>query len=196
MKPLILQFGDFQLDSGQFELRRGGRRIRLERKPMELLILLTGKQGQLVPREEIIQEVWGRDVYFDAERGVNNAVRKIRSALNDNPDHPRFVETIVGKGYRFIETASQEDAGQPKTDLAPGRARIGKVGWAVTAVGLLAILAAFSLGSVRERLFRRSSSREIQSVAVLPLDNLSGDPAQDYFADGMTDAITQSRKTL
>ena len=63
-------------------------------------------------------------------------------------------------------------------------------------VGLLAILAAFSLGSVRERLFRRSSSREIQSVAVLPLDNLSGDPAQDYFADGMTDAITQSRKTL
>jgi DNA-binding winged helix-turn-helix (wHTH) protein len=122
VKPLILQFGDFQLDSGQFELRRGGRRIRLERKPMELLILLTGKQGQLVPREEIIQEVWGRDVYFDAERGVNNAVRKIRSALNDNPDHPRFVETIVGKGYRFIalvdgaapavETASQEDAGQ------------------------------------------------------------------------------------
>ena len=138
MKPLILQFGDFQLDSGQFELRRGGRRIRLERKPMELLILLTGKQGQLVPREEIIQQVWGKDVYFDAERGVNNAIRKIRSALNDNPDHPRFVETIVGKGYRFIalvdgaapavETASQEDAGQPKTDLAPGRARIGKVG--------------------------------------------------------------------
>jgi TolB-like protein/DNA-binding winged helix-turn-helix (wHTH) protein/Tfp pilus assembly protein PilF len=192
VKPLILQFGDFQLDSGQFELRRGGRRIRLERKPMELLILLTGKQGQLVPREEIIQQVWGKDVYFDAERGVNNAIRKIRSALNDNPNRPRFVETIVGKGYRFI--ALVDGAAPPvereSQENAPARARISIVGWAVTAVGLLAILVVFSLGSVRERLFRRSSSPEIQSVAVLPLENLSGEPAQDYFADGMTDAIT------
>ena len=102
MTPQQVQFSDFELNHQRFELRRAGRRIRLERKPMELLILLTEKQGQLVGREEIIERLWGKDLYFDAERGINNAIRKIRAALNDNPEKPRFVETVVGKGYRFI----------------------------------------------------------------------------------------------
>ena len=102
MTPSQVRFHDFELDPDRFELRRAGRRIRLERKPMELLILLTEKQGRLVAREEIIERVWGKDFYFDAERGINNAIRKTRAALNDNPERPRFVETVVGKGYRFI----------------------------------------------------------------------------------------------
>ena len=97
-----LRFQDFELDPAQFELRRAGHRVRLERKPLELLILLAEKRGNLVSREEIVQRVWGDDVYFDAERGINNAVRKIRAALHDKSAQPQFVETVVGKGYRFI----------------------------------------------------------------------------------------------
>jgi DNA-binding winged helix-turn-helix (wHTH) protein len=93
---------DFKLDPGRFELRRAGRTIRLERKPMELLMLLTERPGQLIAREEIIERVWGQDLFFDAERGINNAIRKTRVALTDDLERPRFVETVVGKGYRFI----------------------------------------------------------------------------------------------
>ena len=95
-----LRFWDFELDPAQFELRRAGHRVRLERKPLELLILLVEKRGELVSREEIIERVWGKDFFFDAERGINNAIRKIRSALNDDSEEPHYVETVVGKGYR------------------------------------------------------------------------------------------------
>jgi TolB-like protein/DNA-binding winged helix-turn-helix (wHTH) protein/Tfp pilus assembly protein PilF len=103
-----LRFQNFELNPAQFELRRAGHRVRLERKPLELLILLAEKRGNLVSREEIIQRVWGDDVYFDAERGINNAVRKIRAALHDESTQPQFVETIVGKGYRFIAPVNAE----------------------------------------------------------------------------------------
>src|SRR5262249_43826429 len=106
----VLLFRDFQLNPGQFRLRRSGYRIRLERKPLELLILLAEKQGQLVSREEIVERIWGKGVFFDAERGVNNAVRKIRSALNDDAERPQFVETVLGKGYRFIAPIETETA--------------------------------------------------------------------------------------
>src|SRR6266404_2066788 len=97
-----LRFRDYDLDPDGFELYRAGHRLRLERKPMELLILLAEKQGHLVKREEIVEKLWGKDFFFDSENGINNAIRKIRSALNDDPEQPRFVETSVGKGYRFI----------------------------------------------------------------------------------------------
>jgi len=93
----LLHFHDFELDPAQFELRRAGHRIHLERKPLEVLILLAEKQGQLVAREEIIERVWGKDFFFDAERGVNNIVRKIRATLHDDPERPRFVETVVAR---------------------------------------------------------------------------------------------------
>ena len=86
MSTAKLQFRDYELDPDGFELRRAGCRLRLERKPMELLILLAEKQGQLVKRKEIIERIWGRDFLFDSENGVNNAIRKIRSALNDDPE--------------------------------------------------------------------------------------------------------------
>ena len=85
MPSAKLRFRDYELDPDGCELCRAGHRLRLERKPMELLILLTEKQGQLVKREEIIEKIWGKDFFFDAENGVNNAIRKIRSALNDDP---------------------------------------------------------------------------------------------------------------
>src|SRR5262250_1919293 len=122
MPSAKLRFRDYQLDPEGFELRRAGHRLRLERKPLELLILLAEKQGQLVKREEIIEKLWGKEFFFDAENGINNAIRKIRSALNDDPDQPRFVETSVGKGYRFIAPVEREPEAaslQPASATAP-----------------------------------------------------------------------------
>jgi cholera toxin transcriptional activator len=97
----VIKFDEFELDLGRYELRRGGRAVKLEKIPMELLILLAERQGQLVTREEIIQKLWGDSVFVDTRQGVNTAIRKIRLALKDDPDQPRILETVVGKGYRL-----------------------------------------------------------------------------------------------
>jgi len=97
----ILKFDEFELDLGRYELRRSGRAVKLEKIPMELLILLAEREGQLVTREEIIQKLWGDSVFVDTRQGINTAIRKIRLALKDDPDQPRILETVVGKGYRL-----------------------------------------------------------------------------------------------
>jgi len=94
--------GSVELDLGRYELRRFGRRVKLERKPMELLIFLVSRREQLVTREEIVKKLWRSDLFIDSERNLNNIVRKIRTALGDDADKPRFIETVIGKGYRFI----------------------------------------------------------------------------------------------
>src|ERR1700690_2050426 len=101
------KFAEFQLDCASFELRRQGRaqkseRISLERIPMELLILLLERQGSVVTRQEIVDRLWGKDVFVDTEHGINTAIRKIRQALRDDPVGPRFVQTVTGKSYRFV----------------------------------------------------------------------------------------------
>ncbi len=93
---------EVELDLGRYELRRSGRRVKLEKKPMELLIFLVGRREQMVPREDIVKKLWRSDLFIDTERNLNNIVRKIRTALRDNSSKPRFLETVVGKGYRFI----------------------------------------------------------------------------------------------
>src|ERR1041385_2428758 len=97
-----IQFDEFSLDCERYELLRAGRPIKLEKIPMELLILLARKDGNLVTRQEIIERLWGKDVFVDTEHGINTAIRKIRMALKDDPEKPRFVQTVTGKGYRFI----------------------------------------------------------------------------------------------
>src|SRR5690348_190481 len=93
---------DLELDLGRYELRRQGRRIRLEKKPMELLILLATRRDLLVTREEIVAKLWRSALFIDTEPNINNIVRKIRTALGDSSERPRFLETVVGKGYRFV----------------------------------------------------------------------------------------------
>jgi DNA-binding winged helix-turn-helix (wHTH) protein len=99
--PQEFQFGDFILDRSRYRLERGDRSLRLEKLPMELLILLVERRGELVSREEIAGRLWGKNVFLDVDHSINTAVRKIRTALGDDPEKPRFVETVVGKGYRF-----------------------------------------------------------------------------------------------
>src|ERR1700675_157758 len=105
------EVGDFELDLGRFELRRQGRRVKLEKKPMELLILLLARRDQLVSRQDIITKLWRSDLFVDTEATINNVIRKIRTALGDSPAKPRFLETVVGKGYRFIGPIRVIDAG-------------------------------------------------------------------------------------
>src|SRR6476661_10186405 len=91
---------EVELDLGRYELRRFGRRVKLEKKPMELLVFLVGRREQMVSREEIVKKLWRSDLFIDTEKNLNNIVRKLRAALGDNADRPRFLETVVGKGYR------------------------------------------------------------------------------------------------
>ena len=102
MSQVSCKFGEFELDSARYELRRNGRPLKLERIPMDLLILLAEKEGNVVSRQEIIERLWGKDVFVDTEHGINTAIRKIRGVLREDADRPRFVRTVQGKGYQFV----------------------------------------------------------------------------------------------
>lgn len=202
-------FGEYELDCGELQLLRQGHRVRLERKPLELLILLAGRPGRLTRREEIIERIWGKDVHFDAENGVNNAIRKIRTALRDDPDNPRFVETAVGIGYRFIApvhdltpaptvaassaVASPPTADSTQTAAAANAAAKGPRYRRFARPAMLAVLLAGLVLAAwiayHSFAHRHSPTPRIRALAVLPLNNLSGDPNEEYFADGMTDAL-------
>ena len=210
----IYKFGDVELDPSRFELRRNGRALKLERIPMELLILLVEKEGSVVTRQEIVDRLWGKDVFVDTEHGINTAVRKIRQTLRDDPEQPRFVQTVTGKGYRFVAaTNGQSFSATPATAALPGSApatqptpssatpeavpitappkahRVVKVAALLILIAMAGTLIALDVGGVRGRLFPSSRARQIHSIAVIPLSNLSGDASQEYFADGMTDEL-------
>lgn len=120
MRNRSLTTGEIELDLGRYELRRLGRRVKLEKKPMELLIFLVGRREQLVSRKEIIAKLWRSDLFVDTDPNINNIVRKIRTALGDNSAKQRFVETVVGKGYRFIGPMRVIDARYPQADFESG----------------------------------------------------------------------------
>src|SRR5271165_4390032 len=96
-----LRLGDFEFDPSVFELTRCGRPVRLERIPMELLLLLLERPGELVTRQEIVGRLWGNEVFLDVESSINTAVLKLRRALKDSPRRPTFIQTVGGRGYRF-----------------------------------------------------------------------------------------------
>ena len=114
---------EIELDLGRYELRRQGRRVKLEKKPMELLIFLVSRREQLVSRQEIIGKLWGSDLFIDTEPNINNIVRKIRTALGDDSAKPRFLETVVGKGYRFVGPVRVLDVRHPQSDFGSGVVR-------------------------------------------------------------------------
>ncbi|HKM85680.1 MAG TPA: winged helix-turn-helix domain-containing protein [Terriglobales bacterium] len=105
-----IRFDDFELDYGRFQLCRGGSPVRLESLPLQLLMFLLEKRGQLVTREQISSELWSKDVFVDVEQGINTAIRKIRRALADDADEPQYLQTVVGRGYRFVAPTAEEDA--------------------------------------------------------------------------------------
>ena len=115
--------GEVEVDLGRYELRRFGQRIKIEKKPMELLIFLLERREQMVSRDEIVKRLWRSDLFIDTEKNVNNIVRKLRTALGDSADKPRFLETVVGKGYRFVGPVRVIDAKYPLSDSGRNSAR-------------------------------------------------------------------------
>jgi TolB-like protein/DNA-binding winged helix-turn-helix (wHTH) protein/Tfp pilus assembly protein PilF len=197
------RFGDFTLDESRYQLQRSERRLRLEKIPMELLILLVQRRGELVSREEIAERLWGKDVFLDVDHSINVAIRKIRVVLHDDPEKPRYVETVVGKGYRFAAPVicNHEHAGppaQPLTSSPPVSSGTGasvaekrivslRTGLLLGGVGVLALFVAVLL--LRYVGARSTRQPSIKSLAVLPLKNLSGNPGQEFLADGMTESL-------
>ena len=206
----VTRFGVFELDSCSGELRKGGVRIKLQQQPLQVLSALLERPGEVVTREELRERLWPEDVYVDFERGLNKAIGKLRDALGDMAESPQFIETLPKIGYRFIASvapvpsADSADETGERGASAPalsqsesgrrwfvGSALAGLVGSAA----LLALLLGFNVSRVRSWL-RLPNHRPVRALAVLPLNNLSGDPAQEYFADGMTDELITSLAQL
>jgi TolB-like protein/DNA-binding winged helix-turn-helix (wHTH) protein/Tfp pilus assembly protein PilF len=186
----VLRFGTFELDLASGELRKGGALVKLPSQPFELLALLASRPGQVVSREEIRQALWSDRTFVDFDRSINFCVNQIREALGDDSHSPRYIETLPRKGYRFIAPAP-EAGGEPEkaqvleSGLASGLVRLRR--WlpgAAAALVLVAIALAVYVWASSQRM-----AKPIESLAVLPLENLSHDPEQDYFAEGMTDEL-------
>jgi TolB-like protein/DNA-binding winged helix-turn-helix (wHTH) protein/predicted Zn-dependent protease len=218
MSAEIHCFEDFELDPNTYRLLRNGQPLRLERIPLELLCLLVDRWGQLVTREEILEGIWGKGVFIDSENAINTAVRKIRRALNDDADAPRFIVTISAKGYRFVapvlirngeltangkteQTINGESADFPSIAAIPGgsQSHQGRYWSALLSIAGLVALASIMIGVWRlaprgHQISASKSSAEPglpskPSIAVLPFTNLSGDREQEYFSDGITDDL-------
>jgi len=203
-----VRFGTFEVSLQSGEVRKGGLRIRVQQQPMKLLEILLERPGEVVTREELRSRVWPSESFGDFDQALNIAIGKLRSALGDSAESPRFIETLPKRGYRFIADVSVVDtearpkrqeplAGDlPATDLghkiqgiglpvAPER-RLLPTRWIVVALALVLSLAILSLWRFRSQ---TPAPTGIRSLAVLPLDNLSGEASQNYFADGMTDEL-------
>src|SRR5215469_16845074 len=188
-----VNFGPFELDLCTGELKRDGRRQRLQGQPAQLLAVLVSRRGELVTRDELRAQLWPEDTFVDFDHGLNNAVNRIREVLGDSASSPRYVETVPRRGYRFVAevrlpeqaeivaslTASAVSGSPPSKDFR----RIRRWLWIPTAV---AVLLATSLIVYRQF---ASATANVKSLAVLPFVNFSGDPDQEYFADGMTEAL-------
>ncbi len=200
-----LRFGVFEVDLRAGELRKHGIKIKLQEKPFQILALLLEHPRAIVTREELRQKLWPADTFVDFDHSLGTAIAKLRQALGDSAQNPRFVETVASRGYRFITPVTRLSEGtepSARFDQPSGQFQIKppqlskRVYWFTSSavVGLLAgalivgAVLGFNVGGAREWL-RRRSNQPVRSLAVLPLQNLSGDPAQEYFADGMTEEL-------
>jgi TolB-like protein/DNA-binding winged helix-turn-helix (wHTH) protein/Tfp pilus assembly protein PilF len=202
-----LRFGGFEVDLRAGELHKHGLRIRLQEQPFQVLGLLLEHAGKVVTREELRERLWPADTFVDFDHGLNKAVNKIRDALEDSAENPRFVETIARRGYRFLAEIKAADTtpvrsaklAPPPLPTAGFRDRLDlavipampkhrppSIAWKISAFVLLALMASFAAWKLHSR--NRPASA-IHSLAVLPLESLSNDASQDYFADGMTDEL-------
>ena len=194
-----LRFSAFEVDFRNGEIRKRGFKIRLQDQPFRVLQILLDHPGDVVTREELQRQIWPADTFVDFEKGLNNAIKRLRAALGDSAEQPRFIETHARRGYRFIGSVTPlngelgtQGKGSIGHPTAPTWTRLLYRRWAVSILIFLAFLVAlfaFDLGGVRERVLTSAGSPSIRSLAVLPLANLSNDPNQEYFADGMTDAL-------
>jgi len=205
----VRRFGAFEINPQSGELRKNGMRLRFSGQPFQVLAVLIERAGEVVTREELHSKLWPADTFVDFDHGLNNAVARIREILDDSSEAPRYVETVPRRGYRFIAPLtdfapprgpSAQELTPAPAELAPAQASGSSVPtvtrkaassrlWLV--LGGVAVLAVLAAGVVLYRERRATDTREqaVKSLAVLPLKNLSGDPSQEYLADGMTEEL-------
>jgi TolB-like protein/DNA-binding winged helix-turn-helix (wHTH) protein/Flp pilus assembly protein TadD len=197
-KPNVVSFGAYEFNPFSKELRKEGMRVRLEGQPLAILQILLERPGELVTREELQKKLWPGDTFVDFEHSLNAAVKRLRAALNDSADQPRYIETLARRGYRLVAPVSGFVA-EPESEkavLVPGKSRArAPIGfrrrflWLVAAAAVCVIgIAVWGWRQWRNRPATPAVSA-VRSLAVLPLENLSGDPSQEYFADGMTEEL-------
>ncbi|MGA7241552.1 MAG: winged helix-turn-helix domain-containing protein, partial [Terracidiphilus sp.] len=201
-----LCFDDFELDVRAGQLRRQGVRMRLRGQPLQVLEILLERAGDVVTREELQGQIWPADTFVDFDHSLHNAIARIREVLIDSAENPRYIETLPRRGYRFIGQVKEVAMEAPKA-LTPAAAVI-EAGVAAGAAPLLqkkkglrtrmlwpSLTLAFmatGIWFVPQTFHSHKVSAavpQVHSIAVLPLTNLSGDPSQDYFADGMTEEL-------
>jgi len=206
----IVRFADYVLDLETAELRRNGTKVILQEQPFQILTTLIESQGRLVAREELIKKLWPNGTFVDYEQSLNKAVARLREALGDHAEDPQFVETFPRKGYRFVapiqrsmdqttlavvsQRKEEEAGGCPNPQLVEAQPRATSASRIVKpfTIALSILVFVFVVWTVLARFNASrvsSSTTPFRSLAVLPLENLSGDAEQDYFADGMTDEL-------
>ena len=215
----ILRFSVFEVDLAACELRKHGLRIKLAEQPFQVLALLLEKPGEIVTRDELHSRLWQADTFVDFDHGLNNAVMRVREALGDSSETPRYVETVPRRGYRFIaqvtgsavsipattesepesrtvptEVTSQlaeQVAGEANSEPASGRRRLSGIRLMILAAAVLVVMGLLAAAvAYYTRVKAPSDGRaRNKSLVVLPIDNRSGDKDQEYFADGMTDDL-------
>jgi TolB-like protein/DNA-binding winged helix-turn-helix (wHTH) protein/Flp pilus assembly protein TadD len=202
-----LRFGVFELDLRAGELRKHGLRVRLQEQPFQILVMLLDHPGEVVTREELQKKLWPADTFVDFDHGLNKAINKIREALGDSAESPRFVETVARRGYRFLVEVKLTDAAplpnsalatqpSPATEIGDRQPLAGNLparksllplpALKISVFALLLLTAALAIWKFHSS---NRPSPAIRSLAVLPLESLSSDASQDYFADGMTDEL-------
>ena len=218
----IVRCGVFEIDLKAFELRKHGLRLKLAEQPFQILAILLEQPGEVITRDELRERLWPGDTFVDFDHGLNNAVMRLREALGDSHDNPRFIETLPRRGYRFIAPVEEIHAasksnpgGDPQANssaalhASDGSAQLSadhhqlvsrpeasnwltlpRIALMSAAVLVFAVLSGLAVHFVRGWESGKINPAHNMSLAVLPLENLSGDAEQDYFADGMTDELT------
>ncbi len=208
-KPKTVCFGAYELELRNAQLKKHGLRVKLQRQPAQILVLLVSQPGEVVSREQLRTYLWQEDTFVDFDHGLNNAINRIREVLCDSASSPRFIETIPKTGYRFIGELQEARASDPLLVPDPAVASVdGKLRGSLSdsefpvrqraevqtpaantlsRVMALTVVLALTLGMSGG--IAKTLRPPVQSLVVLPFENLSGDPSQDYFADGMTDAL-------
>lgn len=198
LPPALFRFAAFEVDLRAGQLRKQGVKVRLQEQPFRVLAALLESPGEVVTREELRTRLWPADTFVDFDHRLASAISKLRDALKDSAEDPKFVETVGRRGYRFmvpvelvapsVENGHTPTVREPSPTLTMRKSRMLIIAWAASALALLLLLTFLAL-RYRRPTIASAPVPHISSIAVLPLENLSNDPAQEYFVEGMTDEI-------
>src|SRR4051812_19348384 len=184
------QFGVYTVDVRAFELRKHGVRIKVQERPLQILIMLLERPGEVLTRDELKKRLWPEGTFVDFDHGISSAVNKLRAALNDSAHHPRYIETLGRQGYRFIYPVAPHLTPLRVMQQRPvALPKAKRLRWPAALIIAALVIAVVATGVLLRNRRAPGTAPTIRSIAVLPLKNLSSDPEQEYFSEGLTDEL-------